>query len=156
MKPLAIVMLVPLLGACNVHSKHSSDNDDNVSINADETGNIAFNVPFIEGQVKVPGSMMHGGNFDIDGVKLMPGSAISGFKLNAGNQGSTVAITFKAPATLDQTRAYFLDQFKEKGVEVAASGDGISGTSKDGSPFVIHLAAAGGGTEGTIEARDNH
>lgn len=156
MKSSAFLMLLPLLGACDVHSGGGRNDNDNVSINADETGNIAFNVPFIQGQVKVPGSMMHGGDFDIDGVKLMPGSAISGFKLNAGDQGSTVDISFKAPGTLDQTRAYFLDQFKQKGVNAVASGDGISGTSKDGSPFVIHLTAAGGGTEGTVEARDNH
>lgn len=155
MKSSALFMLLPLLGACNVHSGGGKNSGDDVTINADETGNIAFNVPFIQGQVKVPGSMMHGGDFDIDGVKLMPGSNITGFKLNAGDQGSTVNISFKAPATFDQTRAYFLDQFKQKGVDASASGDGISGKSKDGSPFEIHLNSAGGATQGTIEAHDN-
>jgi hypothetical protein len=150
----ALLLLVPLLAACNVHSKKSTDADDNVSINADETGHISFNVPFMQGQVKVPGSVMHGGDFDIDGVKLMPGSTVTGFNLTARDHGSTVNIGFKAPATVEQTRAYFLDQFRQKGVQAAANGDGITGTSKDGSPFVIHLSQADGGTQGMIDVQD--
>ena len=154
MKHLAIFMLLPLLGACNVHSKDSKDSDDNVSINADESGHVAFNLPFIQGQVKVPASVMHGGDFDIDGVKLMPGSRVGGFHVNAGEHGSTVNIDFKAPARPDEARAYFLGQFKQKGVEASPSGDGIAGTSKDGDPFLIHLSPAAGGTQGTIEVHD--
>ena len=59
MKSSALLLLLPLLGACNIHSDGGKNGDGNVTINADETGNIAFNVPFIQGQVKVPGSMMH-------------------------------------------------------------------------------------------------
>ena len=154
MKCLVIFMLVPLLGACNVHSKGSGGSDDNVSINADESGHVAFNLPFIQGQVKVPASVMHGGDFDIDGVKLMPGSSVTGFSLMGRDHGSTVNLTFKAPAAPDQTRAYFLDQFREKGVKASGNGDAITGTSKDGSPFVIHLSPAGGGTQGAIEVQD--
>jgi hypothetical protein len=154
MKRSVLFLLVPLLAACNVHSKSSDDADDNVSINADESGHIAFNLPFMQGQVKVPGSMMHGGNFDIDGVKLMPGSSVGGFNLDAADHGSKVTISFKAPATPEATRAYFLDQFKEKGVEASPSRDGIAGTSKDGSPFFLHLSPVAGGTQGTIEVQD--
>lgn len=150
----ALFLLVPLLAGCNVHSKHSADGDENVVINADDSGHIAFNVPFAQGQVKVPGAMMHSGDFDIDGVKLIPGSSVTGFNLNAGDHGSTVNIAFSAPVPPDQARAYFLDQFREKGVQASASGDGVTGTSKDGSPFVIHLTAGGSGTKGAIEVHD--
>ena len=74
MKRSALFLLVPLLAACNVHAKNPAKDDDNVSIHADESGHIAFNLPIAEGKLKVPTSMMHNGNFDIDGVKLMPGS----------------------------------------------------------------------------------
>ena len=154
MKGSTLLLLVPLLAGCNVHSKSSADGDDNVSINADQTGHVAFNLPFIQGQVKVPASVMHGGDFDIDGVKLMPGSSVDGFSLMARDHGSTVNLSFKAPAAPDQTRAYFLDQFREKGVTASSSGDAITGTSKDGSPFTIHLSPASGGTQGTIEVQD--
>ena len=103
----ALFLLVPLLAGCNVHSKHSADGDENVVINADDSGHIAFNVPFAQGQVKVPGAMMHSGDFDIDGVKLIPGSSVTGFNLNAGDHGSTVNIAFSAPVPPDQGARLF-------------------------------------------------
>ncbi len=154
MKLMAAVLILPLLGACNVEHKDSAKDDDKVQINGDADGHMSFDLPFAKGEVKLPASMMHGGDFDIDGVKLMPGSKVNGFKINAGDHGSTVNIGFKAPAAPDQVRAYFLDQFKAKGMAASASGDGITGTSKDGSPFTIHLAAADGETQGNIEVQD--
>ena len=68
----AVLLALPLLAACDVHSKKPADGDENVTIQADESGHIAFNLPFAEGQVKVPAGMMHSGDVDIDGVKLMP------------------------------------------------------------------------------------
>jgi hypothetical protein len=78
-------MLLPLLASCNVHTKNPAKGDENVSIHADESGHIAFNLPIAEGQVKVPAGMMHNGNFDIDGVKLVPGSSVTGFNLDASH-----------------------------------------------------------------------
>lgn len=149
----AILLLVPLLAGCNVHSKNPANSDENVTINADGSGHIAFNLPFVEGQVKIPTSVMHNGSFDIDGVKLMPGSSVTGFSVLAQDKGATVDMGFSAPASPDQVRSYFLDQFKEKGVEASANGNTVSGKSKDGSPFVIELSPAGGGSTGKIEIR---
>ena len=97
--------------------------DENVTINADEGGNIAFNLPFVKGQVKVPSGFMHNGNFDMDGVKLMPGSQVTGVSVDAHDDGSTVNMAFTAPAPPDQVRSYFVDQFKKQGVEAALAGD---------------------------------
>lgn len=148
----ALFLLVPLLASCNVHSKKPSG-DENVTIQADENGNVAFNLPFMRGQVKVPSGFMHNGNFDIDGVKLPPGSSVSGFSVFARDKGSTVNMSFNTPGSPDETRSYFLDQFKSKGVEAAAEGNSITGKSKDGSPFVINLASGTNGTEGKIEVQ---
>lgn len=146
----ALLLLVPLLAGCNVHSKNPANDDGNVTINADQSGHIAFNLPFVQGQVKIPTSMMHNGNFDLDGVKLMPGSSVTGFSVLAHDKGATVDMSFTAPGSPDQVRSYFLDQFKDKGVEASASGNDVTGRSKDGSPFVINLAAAGTDTQGKI------
>ena len=154
MKQIAALLMLSLLGACNVEHKDSVKGDDKVQINGDGNGQVSFDLPFAKGEVKLPASMMHGGDFDIDGVKLMPGSKVNGFSLMAADHGSTVNVGFKAPAAPDQVRGYFLDQFKAKGMDAAASGDGIAGTSKDGSPFTIRLAAADGGTQGNIEVHD--
>jgi hypothetical protein len=150
----ALLLIVPLLAGCNVHSKNPASGDDNVTINADESGQIAFNLPIAEGQVKVPSAMMHNGNFDIDGVKLMPGSSVTGFSVFAGDKGSTVNMAFAAPAPPDEVRSYFLDQFKRQGVEAALAGDAVTGKSKDGSPFTIRVSPAGSGSQGKIEIQD--
>jgi hypothetical protein len=150
------VLLMPLalLGACNVHSKNPANSgDEAVTINADEGGNIAFNLPFVKGQVKVPAGMMHNGNFDIDGVKLMPGSQVTGVSVDAHNEGATVNVAFSAPASPDTVRAYFVDEFKKQGVEAAIGGDSVTGKSKDGSPFIIQVASAESGSKGTIVIR---
>jgi len=143
-------LLVPLLAGCNVHSQNPANSDENVTITADEGGNVAFNLPFVKGQVKVPSGFMHKGDFDIDGVKLMPGSSVTGFSVFAKDKGSTVNMAFTAPASPDVVRSYFVDQFKQKGVEAAIAGDAVSGKTKDGSPFTIQVGSAGSGSNGTI------
>lgn len=146
----AFLMLLPLLASCNVHTKNPAKGDENVSIHADESGHIAFNLPIAEGQVKVPAGMMHNGNFDIDGVKLVPGSSVTGFNLDAHDHGATVDMSFNAPGSPDEVRSYFLDQFKQKGVEAALAGESVTGKSKDGSPFIIHVSPATNGSKGVI------
>ena len=148
-----LLLLVPMLAACNMHSKNPADGDENVSIHADESGHIAFNLPIAEGRVKVPAAMMHNGNFDLDGVKLMPGSSVTGFNLNAGHDGATVDMSFSAPASPDEVRSYFLGQFKEQRVQAALAGDSITGKSKDGSPFIIHVSPAPNGSKGIISVQ---
>jgi hypothetical protein len=154
MNRFALVLLLPLLAACNVHSKNPATGDENVTINADESGQVSFNLPFMNGTVKLPEGALHNGEFDIDGVKMIPGGKITGFNVNAGEKASTVNIAFRAPAAPDEVRAYFIDQFKRKGVEAARAGDAISGKDKDGDAFVIRVQPAAGGSTGTIAIQD--
>lgn len=150
----ALFLLVPLLAGCNVHAKNPAKADDNVTIHADESGNIAFNLPIAEGKLKVPTGFMHNGNIDIDGVKLMPGSSVTGFSLDAQNQGATVNMSFKAPASPDEVRSYYIDQFRKQGVEATLAGDAVTGKSKDGSPFTIAVSPAPDGSQGRIVLQD--
>ena len=152
MKRLSRLMLVALLAGCNVHSK--SGDDEKVNVNADASGQIAFDVPFAKGQVKLPSGWMHKGNFDIDGVKLMPGSEVTGFSLNAHDKGATVNMTFTAPAAADAVLSYYVDQFRKKGIDAAVAGDSVTGKSKDGNPFTIQVSPAGSGSKGTIRVED--
>jgi len=150
MNRIAFVLALPLLAGCNVHAKNPRHDDGNVSIHADENGNISFNLPIAAGQVKVPSGFMHEGNVDIDGVKLMPGSSVTGFNMDAHDHGATVNMNFTAPATPNEVRSYFVDQFRKQGVEVAMAGDAVTGKSKDGSPFTIQVSPAGTGSQGKI------
>ena len=154
MRCAALLMLLPLLAGCNVHSKNPANGDENVSIHADESGHIEFNLPVAEGKLKVPAAMMHNGDFDIDGVKLMPGSAVTGFSVLAGDKGANVTMAFKAPAAPDQVRSYFVDEFRKQGGEAALSGDTVQGKTRDGSAFKIDVAAAANGSQGRIEIQD--
>jgi hypothetical protein len=154
MKSSALLMLLPLLAGCNVHSKNPADGDENVSIHADDNGHISFNLPIGQGQVKLPASMMHNGNFDIDGVKLPPGSSVNGFSLDAHDKGATVDMSFSNPRSPGEVRTYFLDQFKRQGVEAALSGNSVTGKSKDGSPFTIEISSSAGGSQGKIVVQD--
>jgi hypothetical protein len=145
-----------LLAGCNVQPKNPASGDDNVSIRADDSGNIAFNLPIAEGQVKVPGPMMHNSNFDIDGVKLMPGTSVTGFNLNAHDEAAIVEMSFTAPASPDEVRSYFLDQFRKKGDQVTLAGDAVTGQSKDGDKFTIHVKPASNGSQGRIDIQSRH
>ena len=156
MNRFALLLVVPALAGCNVHSKIPGGGDENVSIHADDSGHIAFNLPIAEGAVKVPATMMHNGNFDIDGVKLMPGSSVTGFNLEAHDDGATVDMSFTAPAPPDQVRSYFVDQFHKQDVKAALAGETVTGKSKDGSPFTIYVSPGPGGSKGVIaiQAKD--
>src|SRR6476620_6984280 len=151
MRRSALLLLVSLFAGCNVHSKNPASGDDNVSIHADESGHVSFNLPIAQGQVRVPASFMHKGNVDIDGVKLMPGSQVTGFNVDASHGSANVDMSFNAPAAPDAVRSYFIDQFRKQGVEAAISGDAVTGKSKDGNAFAIHVSPAANGSQGKIE-----
>ena len=158
MKFAAILMLGAALAGCNVQAKHHNDNDrndDNVTISSEADGNVSFDLPFMKGQVKLPEGAMAHGDVDIDGVKLYPGTKLTSFHVEAREgENSVVNMEFKAPATPDKVRAYLIEEFGKKGVKAAASGDAITGTSKDGSPFEIHVQPDGAGSQGTIRLED--
>ena len=146
----SVLLAFVLLGGCNVHSKNPADADGTVTINADEGGNLSFNLPFVKGQVKLPSGFMHNGDFDIDGVKLMPGSQVTGVNVDAHDNGALVNVAFTAPAGPGAVRSYFVDEFKKHGEEAALAGDSVSGKTKDGSPFKIQVSPAADGSQGKI------
>jgi hypothetical protein len=147
-----ILLAVPLLAACDVHSKGAGDG--NVVIQADEGGNVEFDLPIVGGKMKVPAGMMHSGDVDIDGVKLMPGSSVNGFSVFAGDKGATVNLGFKAPASPDAVRSYYVSEFRKKGVEAALTGDSVQGRTKVGDPFAIQVSPAADGARGRIVMQD--
>jgi hypothetical protein len=147
----ALLLPVALLAGCNVQSKNPASGDHNVSIHADESGNVSFNLPIAQGKVKVPAGFMHKGDVDIDGVKLMPGSQVTGFNVDAAHGAANVDMSFTAPAAPDALRSYFVNEFKKQGVDAAVSGDAVTGKSKDGNAFAIHVTPAPNGAQGKIE-----
>jgi hypothetical protein len=131
----------------------SSSSDEYVAITADgNTGEVAIKSEGFSASVDLPQFKLDSGNFDIGGVKLYPGSKISGVNVNAdsGEGSGKVDVSFTAPAAPDKVAAYFKDAFREKGVTTAQTGTSIAGTMADGDAFSIALTPDGDGTKGKI------
>nr|WP_314445378.1 hypothetical protein [uncultured Sphingomonas sp.] len=152
MKKIVAIAPLLLLTACEAELTTPTANAERVQMAADANGKVAFNLPFAKGEIKLPSGIMSNANFDIDGVKMMPGAEITGFNLDAGGDApGKVNFTFTAPTTPDAVKNYFLDQFRAQGMEAAMVADALQGTTKDGSTFRMRFAPQGTGTNGTIE-----
>ena len=150
---LPCLLPVLLLGACHASS---GSNGDNVSINTADNGELSVKLPFGQAAVKLPESTFRTGTFDIDGVKMVPGTTLHGFNMNAGDKGATIHLAFEAPKSADEVRAYFLDEFKQKGDTATQSGNAISGKTKEGDQFTIDVQPAAQGSTGTITVQSKH
>ncbi len=139
-----------LIAGCDVEMHDANAGGAKVSMDSDGSGQDAFNLSIGNGQVKIAGLKMDGEDFDIDGVKLMPGSSLTTFNIDSRGSGATVDLGFKSPKSPDEVRAYFVDKFHARGVQAALSGDKVVGKTKDGDPFTIAIDAAPGGSRGTI------
>jgi hypothetical protein len=151
---LKIAALTPLLllAGCDAEVRNPAAGDETVQMKADANGRVAFNLPFAKGEIKLPAGVMSNADFDIDGVKMMPGAKLTGFNLDAGkNQPGKVNLTFTAPASPQEVATYFTDQFKEQGVEAAMAAGALQGRTKDGATFLMRFAPQGSGTSGTIQ-----
>lgn len=153
------VLLVPVLtlglAACKAEVREPAVGDETVQMKADADGRVAFNLPFAKGEIKLPTGIMSNANFDIDGVKMMPGAQLTGFNLDAGEgRPGTVNFTFTAPATPDEVRTYFVEQFKAQGIEATGAADALQGKTKDGAAFLMRFTPQGSGTNGTIQLDD--
>ena len=150
MKRSALFLLVPLLAGCNVHSKNPGSDEDNVSLSADQNGQVAFDFPFAKGSIKLPATMMHNGKLDLDGVQMPPGTSTTGFHMNSANDQTVITMNFTNSETPDQVRSYFVDAFGKKGMEAKIDGNAVIGKSKEGDAFTISVTPAPSGSQGQI------
>jgi hypothetical protein len=67
-----------------------------------------------------------------------------------------VEMSFNAPAAPDAVRSYYVDQFKQKGVEAALAGDTVTGKTREGSAFAIKVSPDGSGSQGLVTIQDRH
>ena len=117
----------------------------------DDNGKVKIDAPGFKLDVDVPKSLTDATDFDLDGVKLYPGSRMRGVEVKAGNGEPRVHLSFDAPADPVTVRGYMIGRFADKGRPVRADGMTLSGTTKEGKPFTIALSAgAGGRTRGVV------
>ena len=106
----------------------------------------------------IPGMEFGGKNFDIDGMKLYPGSKVKGMKVKAhdadGDKSGTVTVTFVSPASPDAVLVHAEAQAKDEDYTVTRSGQTLNGKKGDDKHFVYTVAADGAGTTGTLTMTD--
>jgi hypothetical protein len=151
-----LFIALPLVAACDVQTKNpANENGEKVAIKADDKGQVAFDLPFAKGNIKLPEGIMRDGDVDIDGVKLMPGSKVTGFSVMSQKEDqSTVDIAFANPARPAEVRGYFAGEFAKKGMTAAVEGDSIKTTTKDGDDVTIAVTPSGSGSTGKITMVD--
>ena len=165
----AAFLFLPLiaLSACHQREKsgdggtsvsiNAKDNDgSDVAIRADgDTGKVSVKIPGFEGKVTLPKVMLSSSNFEIDGVKLYPGSKVGSVNVNADKSGgkdeSKVDIAFTSPADPAKVAAYLRSAFAERQVTFAGNDSSMTGKTSDGDDFIISLTpGAAGQTAGTV------
>ncbi len=145
------------LAACSV----GGNDNGTVTVSANsQDGNVSVRVPGVSIDTKLPKSMFTKSDFDIDGVKLFPGSKIVTMDVNAGAKkgaDAVVDITFSAPAGVDTVRKHFTDGFAREEVAVKTYDGSLTGKTSDGNDFAIDFVPTGANeTMGhvTINSRD--
>lgn len=153
MKSLMLLPVLVGLAACDVNfdTDKPIKGPEKVAVAGTADGKVKFDLPFANGTINLPEGMMKNANFDIDGVKMYPGASVTGFNFDAEDGKALVDMSFTAPAAPAAVRGYFLEQFKAKGVEAVAEGEGVRGTSKSGDRFTMSFAPGGSGTQGQIK-----
>lgn len=167
---MRLAFLIPpmlLLAACGQQKDKASDETE-VAINADgDSGKVQITSGKEGGKLKIGGEGVNidldipdmadlniDGDFDIDGVKLYPGSRITRMDIDArdknGSSHATVKFGFSSPAAPAVAADWMADEFAKKGVKVARKGDVLTGTDKDGDAFTISFAPDGAKAKGDV------
>ena len=170
---LGLAVPLVLLAACSVKvgkddadantASVKVDEDGNVAITAnDGAGGVALSVPGFEGKMKIPGMKLGGGNMDIDGMKLYPGSELSAINVTdrEGPNNGVVDMRFTAPATPDKVAAYYAAAARDKDFsDIKVTNDGgkavFSAKKADGDDLTISMdPGTGGSSTGRILIKD--
>lgn len=124
-----------------------------VTINADggntlgsidaRSGEVKIDVPGFSGQIKLPKVQLDATNFDLNGVRLYPGSTIDAVDVGTGEKDSGVRIRFTSPATPDQVRGWFGERLGKAGFTLKQDGAGLTGTTEENKPFRLDLTGDG-------------
>jgi len=156
------LLLAPLaLAACDGTGTNISitgkDGEGNVSIKTGADGQVSIEAPGVSIASKLPKINLTAEDFDVNGLKLYPNSAIRELNAAAGDkpgQDGQVTVAFDSPAPLATVQAWFRDNLAKQGFKIEPKGNGFAGTTKDGDPFMLELNADGEQkAKGRIEVR---
>ena len=138
---------------------NGSEGEGNVSIKTGADGGVSIEAPGVSINTKLPKINLTAEDFDVNGLKLYPNSAIRELNAVGDNklgqkQDSHVTVAFDSPAPLATVQAWFRDNLAKQGFKVEPKGNGFTGITKDGDPFTLELSADGEQkAKGKIEVR---
>lgn len=155
-----------LLAACGQEEKTKDGTE--ISINAgDEQGGVQITSGKDGGKLKIDADGINldldipdiadlniDSDFDIDGVKLYPGSKITTMDVNAdsknGAKDAVVKFGFTAPAATKVAADWMAAEFAKTSTKVTRTGDTLAGTAKDGDDFTIGFTPDGANAKGEV------
>jgi len=145
---LALPLMLAACGSPGGSNISITGEEGNIAIATDANGVTSVKMPGVDASIKLPKIDIDEADFDVNGVKLYPGSTIKDFNLDASDTGTDkhkgrVGIAFEAPASLDKVQAWFRDNMAKRGFKVSAQGNGFAGTTNDGEPVTLELSADG-------------
>lgn len=166
---MRLAFLIPpmmLLAACGAEGTKAGD-DPQVSINAGGEGGVKIRTGADGGRISIGGQdaainidvpdlvdLDIESDFDIDGVKLYPGSKVTRVDIDAndrkGADTAAVKLGFTAPAAPGVAADWMAAEFAKKGIKVTRSGDTLAGRAKDGDNFTIRFAPDGKASKGEV------
>lgn len=161
---LPLLLAVPL-AACGGSegtslSINTQDADGGVRITADANGQAEIDTGGFKGSIKLPSIKLDAADFEVDGMKLYPGSKIRTFNVDAaegaaGNDQGLVSVAFESPAAIQTVREWFDSEMAKSGFKVEARGQGFAGTTRDGESVTLDLAPGDGdSTVGKLTVND--
>ena len=154
-----------LLAACGQSEKKDQPE---VSINAgDDQGGVHISADKDGGRIKIGGegagidmklpdfaNLDIESDFDIDGVKLYPGSKVTTVNVDANvkddSDKAKVELGFTAPAAPTKAADWMAGEFAKKNIQVQRAGDTLRGTTKDGDDFKIDFGPDGANAKGKV------
>ena len=166
---MRLAFLIPpmmLLAACGSEERKSQGTE--VSINAEgDGGGIKIQAGKDGGKIRIGGDgaainidvpdfvdLDVASDFDIDGVKLYPGSTVTKVDVDANDRNgadkATVKLGFTSPAAPTKAADWMASEFAKKGVKVTRTGDTLAGKDKDGADFTIKFAPDGANAKGEV------
>ena len=107
------------------------------------SGQVKLDVSGFEGKITLPKIKLDASNFDLNGVHLSPGSQISGFNLQAGENKGGVRVTFTSPAEPATVRDWLAERLNKAEFKLRPDGTGLVGKTDENQDFRLQLRPTG-------------
>ena len=173
MRPFLLLALPLVLAGCGDSAADKTATVPDVAINAKgndgeavaitadaKSGNVSIDAGEFQMKMKVPDWVdVSGGDFDIDGAKLYPGSTVTSIKVDADEtkakgKRADVRIAFTSPAAPAAVADWMVKELGDNGVTATRTGTTLAGKTKDGNPFTVALDADGAASKGLVQIRN--